>query len=951
MKKNMKKLLAFLCAVVLFVTAVFTENAMNQAQAEDTLSTETSTEPTPVELYGFENVTLNDFVHVSTGSAMHEGEYVSGTDYTYTLTNGTSFDKKLFTANVKFTTPGGWWTNVIRIGGTNSNWGIGVGVNSAENKLAISELNADLNGNNSEATEFEHFKTAEEADVTSFSESFLLQIGYEYLANDTDGEANDVRVLVYVNGTEVLNKVVPDCDMSRFGNYVRFYIEDANSKIEVEAVDLPVEPVKLAGFTNVDVDDFVDSTGITMKEQDYINADSSRLYHLADNSNSFNKKLFTAYVKFSHSGADIWNTRLHIGGADQYKGLGVYTDGSTLTIKEMNGAGSCLKEGLVVAQVSKDTVNLSSFFGNPFLLQVGYEYIDEDSVRIVYFGASADYPWYKQYHKKDISDFCSEDNEIKIDAWYPGRDSQTYMKDEAGLFFAIEQNGMVLLESGSHILSRMNNNYRNGYCKSITSQLGFSFYYNNAIANRISYQPSVERRTIEKLYLRKTGEIRLGKRTKTNCVKNERGYLIDMGEETVGFLDLEFISPTEQDILISYGEHLVDGNVPRIIKDRDFSVEFRAKQGENSYLNPFRRLAGRYLQVECEYPLEVTYIGLRPTDRKVVSKKKTFEDGVLQTIYDVSVNTLKKCMHEHYEDCPWREQAMYTLDSRNQMLCGYYAFKGYSYQRENLLFIAKGQREDGLLSLCFPAGMDIPIPFFSLVYLMQVSEYVEHTGDISVLKKVKPLVDKILEAFRRRKDETGLIANFPYPYWNFYEWSDASNNEYEIYRKQDDVYIKQYDLILNCMYVMACSAYESLFGDDLLDKEMVCTIHNTFYNQEKGLYKLSTNGENYSQLGNSFAILIGLGNEVLADKIINDTTLIPVTLSMNTFYYDALLSVSNNYTQYVIDDIKTKYSKMLAQGATTFWETEIGWEDFDGAGSLCHGWSSIPVYYLSKLIK
>ncbi len=43
---------------------------------------------------------------------------------------------------------------------------------------------------------------------------------------------------------------------------------------------------------------------------------------------------------------------------------------------------------------------------------------------------------------------------------------------------------------------------------------------------------------------------------------------------------------------------------------------------------------------------------------------------ILQKIYDVSIYTLKCCMHEHYEDCPWREQALYTMDSRNQMLCG-----------------------------------------------------------------------------------------------------------------------------------------------------------------------------------------------------------------------------------------------------------------------------------------
>ena len=50
-----------------------------------------------------------------------------------------------------------------------------------------------------------------------------------------------------------------------------------------------------------------------------------------------------------------------------------------------------------------------------------------------------------------------------------------------------------------------------------------------------------------------------------------------------------------------------------------------------------------------------------------------------------------------------------------------------------------------------------------------------------------------------------------------------------------------------------------------------------------------------------------------------------------------------------MQDIRRKYGYMLEQGGTTFWETEKGWQDFDGAGSLCHGWSAIPVFYLSIL--
>ena len=41
---------------------------------------------------------------------------------------------------------------------------------------------------------------------------------------------------------------------------------------------------------------------------------------------------------------------------------------------------------------------------------------------------------------------------------------------------------------------------------------------------------------------------------------------------------------------------------------------------------------------------------------------------------------------------------------------------------------------------------------------------------------------------------------------------------------------------------------------------------------------------------------------------------------------------------------------MLREGATSFWETELGEAAFADAGSLCHGWAALPVYYYSILM-
>ena len=570
--------------------------------------------------------------------------------------------------------------------------------------------------------------------------------------------------------------------------------------------------------------------------------------------------------------------------------------------------------------------------------------------KMVAFSNCGDYPWYKLYDKIDITDKCLEDNEILIQVWYMGAPSQTYYVGEPGLMFEVQQGENVLLHSNRDVLCRQNTAYKNGYCKVITGQMGFSFCYDNRITDLPAYQESAEFPAWEKLVLREAKPLCLMGRANARVQEVPDGYLVDLGEEIVGFLDLEFTSPVSQKLTISYAEHLVNGEVPRAIGPRDFSVEYIAAEGENRYLNPFRRLAGRYLHIVCEKPLTYSYIGVNSVEQPVKEKSVIFCDALDQRIYDVSVNTLKKCMHEHYEDCPWREQAMYTMDSRNQMLCGYEAFEGVAFQRQNLLLIAQGQREDGLLSLCFPAGNDFPIPFFSMVYLMQLAEYVQYSGDGSVLLEVAPVVHRIMDAFTKRIEENGLIASLPYPYWNFYEWEAESDREHEILRKPTDPYVKQYDLILNAMYVYAGGIYNALYGATLQIEKVRQAIQSTFYVPSAKMYKLSTIGEHFSRLGNSMAILIGLGDEVLADKLINGGGLIPVTLSMSTFFYDALLQFGEKYKMWILKDIRRKYKIMLDEGATTFWETEKGWQDFECAGSLCHGWSAIPVYYFKKLL-
>ena len=603
-------------------------------------------------------------------------------------------------------------------------------------------------------------------------------------------------------------------------------------------------------------------------------------------------------------------------------------------------------------QIEKDSYaefigHFSAKAGETVTLRIACDsiYNVEINGELAAFGACSDYPHHKYYDSVDVTKYCKAENDIKINVWYLGVGSSNYKVGDRGLAFSLCQGSDVLLRSSAELLSRKNINYKNDYGKLITTQLGLSFLYDNTVENNLPFEKSVE-----------NGEMVAEPRGRKICVLNgrvpvtvsriENGYRIAWERETVGFLELDFVSPKEQKMTIAYGEHLGLGKVLRLNGGQDFSVEFIAKTGKNTYRNAFRRLAGRYLDIECETELDINYIGLNEVVYPLDRKKHNFEDPLSQAIYDVCVHTLVCCMHDHYEDCPWREQSLYVMDSRNQMLCGYYAFDNTDFPASNLRLIADGLRDDGLLDICYPSGKPYTIPFFSLIFPMQVYEYKQYTQDEELVKSLLPTVRRIIDGFTKRIDETGLIPALK-GHWNYYEWTDGSYADGEY---GGNITPTHYDLILNCAYVFACDYFEKLTGEHIDTTAVKQAIDRHFYNEEKGLYKLCLSGkERYSQLGNAFAYLIGLGDKPGFANRLFSNELIEASLSMRSFYYDALLQADENNKEYILKDIKTRYKKMLDAGATTFWETELGWRDTIGfAGSLCHGWSALPIYYLCK---
>lgn len=569
-----------------------------------------------------------------------------------------------------------------------------------------------------------------------------------------------------------------------------------------------------------------------------------------------------------------------------------------------------------------------------------------------------DFEYYKIYDEIDITEYLIDgENEFYLLVWHFGEDTQRYKNAQAGVIFEIEQNSKILLVSDESVLCRQDEAYLNEYCKKITPQLGASFLYN---ANKENCGELVPATVVEKkstFYKRPTEKLQLRPRKEITVLKDEGNYyLVDLGEETVGLPVLEFVSKFEQKILIAWGEDLQGGHVRRLIDGRDFSFEYIAKKGENSYTNYMLRLGCRYLELYAEQPIELTYLGLLPQVYPVHEKSFKTEKTLDQKIYDVCVRTLKLSMMEHYVDTPWREQCLYAFDSRNQMLCGYYAFENGNaeYARANLLLMSKDRRDDGLLSISYPCGIDLTIPSFSLYYFMAVKEYIEHTGDISLGEEVYEKLISIVEVFLKNRQDD-LICTFEgINHWNFYDWSEHLEGKlYEYDTAHPDLMINcLFVLTLECLRVIAAKTGK-VYGYDKIINDIKKSVKKAFFDEEKKAYSLTVQGKEFTVLGNALALLAGIADNTneLCEMIVKGE-FSDCSLSMKCFKYDSLLSVNKSKWQGpVLDEIRKDYQKMLEAGATSVWETIDGASAFDNAGSLCHGWSAIPVYYFHTILK
>lgn len=440
--------------------------------------------------------------------------------------------------------------------------------------------------------------------------------------------------------------------------------------------------------------------------------------------------------------------------------------------------------------------------------------------------------------------------------------------------------------------------------------------------------------------------------------------VIDLGREDVGFFDLDIAADEGTIVDVAWGEHLDDLRVRASVGGRCFAFRYTCTAGRQRFTNHFLRLGGRYIQLHVSgisKQFVLHYAGILPTPYPVVERGSfTSPDNLQKRIYDIAVRTLHLCMHEHYEDCPWREQALYSNDSRNQVLCGYYCFGEYAFPAASHDLLGRGLKDDGFLELCAPSNMWLTIPSFTMAWVLEVADYLMYSGDLDFISRQMPRISSIVDRCSQHKAGGLMLSPKGKRYWHFYDWAPGLDGT-----DQTGFHALQYDRLdapLNLLYCLALDSAkllaEALGSSDAaryaIEADSIrSALHETFWDSNEGAYRTFV-GEGapnaYNELTQALALLAGAcpadeASALRARLARKDNGLVETTLSQSFYKFEALLSEPELYGRFVFDKIAVDWGYMLSRGATSFWETIKGGDDFGNAGSLCHGWSGIPVYF------
>lgn len=369
-------------------------------------------------------------------------------------------------------------------------------------------------------------------------------------------------------------------------------------------------------------------------------------------------------------------------------------------------------------------------------------------------------------------------------------------------------------------------------------------------------------------------------------------------------------------------------------------------EGSEVY-EPFWFRTFRYVRLEAEVgdePLTIQGFHYRDTGYPLeVVGDFQCSDPQYRKLWDLALTTLRRCMHETYEDCPYYEQLQYTMDTELQMLFTYNVSGDDRLARKTLYDYHTSMLPSGMLQCRYPSVYPQVIPSFSLYWIHMLHDHYLHYGDLELIKRYRPTMSALLDWFERQRTAEGIVGVTPFEFWTFFDWVDR----WHIGAPQSwrEAPVTLHSLMYAVGLHRAADLFEATGWKDVAEdyrhraEALNDAVRTHCWSEERQLFRDVVGKEEYSQHGQIWSVLSGAvkGEAALSlmERVMEDASLARVSLPMSYYLFRALAQVGRYGQAFQAWD---RWKVFLSQNLTTL--PEIA---HDVPRSDCHAWSALPL--------
>lgn len=496
--------------------------------------------------------------------------------------------------------------------------------------------------------------------------------------------------------------------------------------------------------------------------------------------------------------------------------------------------------------------------------------------RFVAQGPAPSYHFCYNYNVVDVTDYLvAGENTIAVHTLYQGLINRVWVSGDNrhGLIFDLCVDGEVIACSDESVLTHPHSGYVEmgiaGYdtqflehYNSNSCEVGFE----NPDFDDSCWENAKYSKYSDHVWVEQTSKMLVfEKKLPVTQKLDENTLFLDFGATYVAYLCAKVRGKSGDIVTVRCGQELNDdGSVRHKLRAVCDYVETWELCDGISVLDQFDYKSFRYAELVLPEGCEVieVYLNVRhhpfEINAEIIPEYVGNED--IKKIWNLCVNTQKYGVQEVIQDCMEREKGFYLGDGCYTSLT-HAVLSGYDGMLRKLIddafktdFIT-----DGLVT-CMDCAFMQEIAEYPLILVFSVLWHYKLTGDRDFLSVNYRNVIKLLDAYRRDYERSGLLRDLDK--WCVVEWPQNFRHGYDVDITEGKVCTTAH-VAINAYYIAAiktANKIAEILGE--IEYRNVSALYDTFvdtfYDKEKHLFKDSENTEHICLVGNTFPFAFGL---------------------------------------------------------------------------------------------